>query len=143
MKKYFLLFAAGGIITLASCGGETAPVQTLNVDSLAQVKADSMAAALKAESDAAIAAAAVASADSMMAIMKADSIAAAAAKAAGKKIAPKKVAKKGVSSINTTEPKVTPPPPPTQTVDPQKQRNNQVESITAPTNVEQQKKRNN
>lgn len=87
MKKYFLLFAAGGIITLASCGGETAPVQTLNVDSLAQVKVDSIAAVEKAKSDSMVAAQAMITADSLKAVMKADSIADAAAKAAGKKAA--------------------------------------------------------
>lgn len=106
MKKYFLLFAAGGLITLASCGGETAPEQTLNVDSLAQVKVDSIAAVEKAKSDSMVAAQAMVTADSLKAVMVADSIAEAAAKAAGKKVPAKKV-------VKTTAPKeVTPPPPP-------------------------------
>lgn len=111
MKKYFLFLAAGTAITLASCGGESTPAtETLNVDSLAQVKVDSIAAVEKAKSDSIIAAQAIATADSLKEVMKADSIAAAAAKAAGKK-AP---AKKAVKPVNTTVVKeVTPPPPPT------------------------------
>lgn len=108
MKKYFLLFAAGGLITLASCGGETAPVQTLNVDSLAQVKVDSIAAVEKAKSDSMVAAQAMITADSLKAVMTADSIAAAAAKAAGKKVPAKKViAKKATAVVKevTTPPK--------------------------------------
>lgn len=96
MKKYFLLFAAGGLMTLASCGGETTPTETVNVDSLAQVKVDSIAAAQKAISDSTIAAQAQITADSLRMVMRDDSIAAAAAKAAGKKVAPKKVANKPV-----------------------------------------------
>lgn len=106
MKKYFLLFAAGGLITLASCGGETAPVQTLNVDSLAQVKVDSIAAVEKAKSDSMVGAQAMITADSLKAVMKADSIAAAAAKAAGKKV-PAPV-KKATKTTPTKEIKATP-----------------------------------
>jgi hypothetical protein len=91
MKKYFLLFAAGGFITLASCGGDTAPVQTVNIDSLAQVKVDSIAALEKAKSDSMVTAQAVLTADSLKAIMKADSIANAAAQSAGKNAPAKKV----------------------------------------------------
>jgi hypothetical protein len=106
MKKYLLLFAAGCFITLASCGGETAPVQTLNVDSLAQVKIDSIAAVEKAKSDSMVTAQAMITADSLKDILKADSIADAATKTASKKAPAIKV-------IKTAIPKeVTPPPPP-------------------------------
>jgi polyphosphate kinase 2 (PPK2 family) len=100
MKKYFLLFAAGGLMTLASCGGETTPTETVNVDSLAQVKVDSIAAAQKAISDSTIAAQAQATADSLRMVMRDDSIIA-ATKAAGKKVAPKKVANKPVNASGT------------------------------------------
>jgi hypothetical protein len=106
MKKYFLFFAAGGFITLASCGSNTAPIQTLNIDSIAQVKVDSIAAVEKAKSDSMVTAQAVMTADSLKAVMKADSIADAAAQSAGKNAPAKKV-------IKTKAPKeVTPPPPP-------------------------------
>lgn len=106
MKKYFLLFAAGGLMTLASCGGETTPTETVNVDSLAQVKVDSIAAAQKAISDSTIAAQAQATADSLRMAMRDDSIIA-ATKAAGKKVAPKKVAPKKVATANQTAERVT------------------------------------
>lgn len=108
MKKYFLLFAAGGLLTLASCGGENTPTETINVDSLAQVKVDSIAAAEKAISDSTIAAQAVITADSLRMVMRDDSIAAAAAKAAGRKAPAKRV----VTKSTTTEVEVAPPPPP-------------------------------
>jgi len=107
MKKYFLLFAAGGLLTLASCGGETTPTETLNVDSLAQVKVDSIAAAEKAISDSTIAAQAVKTADSLRMVMREDSIAAAAAKAAGKKAPAKKAV---VTKATATEVVATPEP---------------------------------
>lgn len=104
MKKYFLLFAAGGLLTLASCGGETTPTETLNVDSLAQVKVDSIAAAQKAISDSTIAAQAQITADSLRMVMRDDSIAAAAAKAAGRKAPAKKVVTKPTISSSNSEP---------------------------------------
>ncbi|MCC6187380.1 MAG: hypothetical protein IT256_09530 [Chitinophagaceae bacterium] len=108
MKKYFLLFAAGGILTLASCGGEATPTETINVDSLAQVKVDSMAAIEKAKSDSTLLATAQTTADSLMQVMREDSIAAAAAKAAGKKVPAKKVV---VTKSTATEVVATPEPP--------------------------------
>ena len=110
MKKHFLLFAAGGLITMASCGGETATVQTLNVDSLAQVKVDSIAAVEKAKSDSIVAAQAVIIADSLKAIMKADSIANAAALAAGKKGPTKKVIGTRTTEVIKTATEVTTAP---------------------------------
>ncbi|MES2479556.1 MAG: hypothetical protein V4561_10735 [Bacteroidota bacterium] len=98
MKKYFLLFAAGGLLTLASCGGETTPTETVNVDSLAQVKVDSIAAAQKAVSDSTIAAQAQATADSLRMVMRDDSIIA-ATKAAGKKVPAKKVVVKKATQV--------------------------------------------
>lgn len=107
MKKYFLLFAAGGLLTLASCGGENTPTETINVDSLAQVKVDSIAAAEKAISDSTIAAQALITADSLRMVMRDDSIAAAAAKAAGRKAPAKKAV---VTKSTTTEVIATPEP---------------------------------
>lgn len=106
MKKYFLLFAAGGLLTLASCGGDTTPAETVNVDSIAAVKADSIANAMKAESDATIAASAQASADSMARIMRDDSIVAATKASANKGNAKTTTTKKPTS--NTTKPTVNP-----------------------------------
>ncbi|HTN18250.1 MAG TPA: hypothetical protein VL092_11250, partial [Chitinophagaceae bacterium] len=103
MKKYFLLFAAGGLLTLASCGGDSTPAETTNVDSIAAVKADSIAAVLKAQSDSAIAMAAQATADSLAQVMREDSIIA-ATKAAAAKGAKKVVpAKKTTPSVGVTK----------------------------------------
>lgn len=93
MKKYFLLFAAGSALALASCGGESTAPAAVNVDSIANVKADSIAAAAKAESEAKLAAQAQATADSLAEVAKMDSVARAAAakatKSTAKKVAPK------------------------------------------------------
>lgn len=82
MKKYFLLFAAGGLLTLASCGGENKPTEVvINADSLAKVKVDSATNAMKAQEDSTLAAATKAAEDSIAAATaKADSIANAAKK---------------------------------------------------------------
>jgi hypothetical protein len=112
MKKYFLLFAAGGLLTLASCGGDTTPAETTNVDSIAAVKADSIAAVLKAQSDSAIAMAAQATADSLAQVMREDSIIAATKAAAGKgaKTTTKKPAPKPTLSSSTGTVVTTPEP---------------------------------
>jgi hypothetical protein len=107
MKKYFLLFAAGGLLTLASCGGENKPAEAvINADSLAKVKVDSATNAMKAQEEATLAAATKAAEDSIAAATaKADSIAHAAKKTTTEHAKP--AAKK------VTAPKVVTPPAPT------------------------------
>lgn len=110
MKKYFLLFAAGGLLTLASCGGETKPTEApINADSLAKAKVDSATAAMKAENEAAMAAREKAVSDSLAMVAQADSIANAEKAAIAAKNS-KTAAKKVVAKKPTT--KVTPPTPP-------------------------------
>lgn len=116
MKKYLLLFAAGGLLTLASCGGDSTPAETTNVDSIAAVKADSIAAALKAQSDSTIAAEAQAKADSLTMVMKADSIAAAEAAKNAKSSTKKVVTKKPVNKTETMAPEPKPLPKEPETI---------------------------
>lgn len=109
MKKYFLLFSAGATITLASCGGDSNTAeQTINVDSLAQVKVDSIAAVEKAKTDSLIAATAKATADSIEAVRIADSIAK-ASKAPAKRTTSSSKKSTNKTAINT-EVVATPPP---------------------------------
>jgi hypothetical protein len=111
MKKYFLLFAAGGLLTLASCGGETKPTESpVNTDSIEKAKVDSATNAMKAANDSTVAAATQAAKDSMAAIMLKDSIANAEKVAAAAKHG--KTTAKKVETHKPTTGKVTPPPPP-------------------------------
>jgi hypothetical protein len=107
MKKYFLLFATGGLLTLASCGGENKPTEAvINADSLSKVRVDSATNAMKAQEDSTLAAATKAAEDSIAAATaKADSIANAAKKTATQHAKP--AAKK------VTAPKVVTAPAPT------------------------------
>lgn len=110
MKKYFLLFAAGGLLTLASCGGETKPTEApINADSLAKAKVDSATAAMKAENEAAMAAKEKAVSDSLAMVAKADSIAKAEIAAAEKHTT---TAKKAVTHKATTKAAPTAAPAP-------------------------------
>lgn len=95
---------------LASCGGETTKTEeTINVDSLAQVKVDSIAAVEKAKNDSLVAATATKTADSLREVMLKDSIANAEKLNAAKKAPAKKVTK----TVQASAPKeITPPPPP-------------------------------
>lgn len=72
MKKYASLLLAGAALTLASCGNNENNATQEQIDSMAAYRADTMAAALKAQNDSLINAMAQMRADSAL---RADSIA--------------------------------------------------------------------
>lgn len=112
MKKSLLILAAATAVAFAACNGgnDEGSYSQAQVDSIAKVKSDSMAAAMKAQTDSTIAAKAAADARSADSLHVIDSI-----MASTKKTTTTTVVKKGGSKGTTTTTKTE-----TKTEDPKK-----------------------
>jgi hypothetical protein len=112
MKQSLLILAAATAVAFAACNGgnNEGSYTQAQVDSIAKVKSDSIAAALKAQTDSTIAATAAAEARSADSLRVIDSIIAATKKTTPTTVGKKTGGKKGTTAPTKEEPKVEPKP---------------------------------
>jgi uncharacterized Zn ribbon protein len=110
MKKSLFIFAAAAAVAFASCNGgnNEGSYTQAQVDSMAKVKSDSVAAAMKAQNDSTIAATASAEARTADSLRVIDSIVAATKKTTTTTVI-KKTGGKGTTTTTKTETKVEEP----------------------------------
>lgn len=132
MKQSLLILAAATAVAFAACNGgnNEGSYTQAQVDSMAKVQSDSIAAAMKAQNDSTIAATATAEARSADSLRVIDSIIAATKKTTTTTVVKKNGGKKGTTTTTTTKEEVKVEPKPTKQDDKFNSRTNGTKTIS-------------